>query len=82
MSDYWVKASEISSYVYCRRSWWLKRKQGATSQNVRELYRGEQHHEKHGRLVWQAQWGKRVAYALLFIFVAFVTFQMLLSTTN
>jgi CRISPR/Cas system-associated exonuclease Cas4 (RecB family) len=82
MSDNWVKASEISSYVYCRRSWWLKRKQGATSQNVRELQVGNRHHQEHGRLVWQSLWARRVAYALLFLVVAFMTFQILLGTVK
>lgn len=82
MSDYWVKASEISSYVYCRRSWWLKRKQGVTSKNVRELRDGNSHHNQHGKLVWQSLWTKRLAYVLLFVFVAFMTFQMLLGSVK
>ena len=82
MSDLWIQASEISSYVYCRRSWWLKRKKGVTSQNVRELRAGTQHHQQHGKLVWQTIWTRRLAYGLLFVFVAFLTFQILSGMTN
>ena len=78
MSDYWIRASEISNYVYCRRSWWLKRKHGAASQNVRELKGGTKHHQSHGKVVWQAMWTKRLAYVLLFVFVAFMTFEFLM----
>jgi hypothetical protein len=77
MSDQWIRASEISNYVYCRRAWWLQRAQGYASANVQEINRGVQHHQQHGRLHFQAVWGKRMAYILLFSLVAFVTFHML-----
>ena len=82
MSDQWIQASEISSYVYCRRSWWLKRKHGAISQNVRELQGGTKHHKAHSKVVLQAIWVRRFAYLFLFIFVAFMTFQLLMSSVN
>jgi hypothetical protein len=80
MSDKWIRASEISNYVYCRRAWWLQRMQGHASQNVRELKLGSQYHQKHGRMWLRSVWGQRLAYGLLFVFVAFVTFQVLMST--
>ncbi|MCA9930488.1 MAG: hypothetical protein KC419_18520 [Anaerolineales bacterium] len=79
MSDKWVQASEIADYVYCRRSWWLKRVNGYSSQNVRELSSGTRFHQQHGRFLQRSIWAKRLAYALLFCTVAFITFQILMN---
>lgn len=80
MSDQWIRASEISNYVYCRRAWWLQRAQGRAAENVRELTVGTHYHQQHGRSLVYAIWGRRLAYVLLFVLVAFVTFQLLMST--
>jgi len=79
MSDRWIRASEISNYVYCRRAWWLQRIQGYASENVRELDAGRGYHQRHGRSLAGAIWTRRLAYILLFVFVAYVTFQFLMS---
>ena len=76
MSDQWIRASEIGDYLYCRRSWWLKRSRGVASQNVRELKRGSQHHQEHGQLVQQSVWLRRAAYLLIFVVVALVTYSL------
>lgn len=76
MSDQWIRASEIGDYLYCRRSWWLKRSRGIASQNVRELARGAQHHQQHGQLVQQSVWLRRAAYLLIFVVVALVTYSL------
>ncbi|WP_420644179.1 hypothetical protein [Candidatus Leptofilum sp.] len=76
MSDYWIRASEIGDYLYCRRSWWLKRSRGVASQNVREIAHGEQHHRQHGQQVQQSIWLRRAAYALIFVVVALVTYSL------
>ncbi|MCL4266536.1 MAG: hypothetical protein KJ069_25300 [Anaerolineae bacterium] len=80
MSDNWIRASEISTYLYCRRAWWLKRRQGAKPQNVHELQKGTAHHQQHGRTVWQSIWARRVAYMLLFMTVAFFVYQLLIGS--
>ena len=80
MSEQWIRASEISNYVYCRRAWWLQRMQGYSSENVRELGEGMAYHQQHGRSLARAIWTRRLAYALLFVLVAYVTFQLLMST--
>jgi hypothetical protein len=80
MSDKWIRASEISNYVYCRRAWWLQRMEGYASQNVRELQTGSRYHRQHGNTWLRSLWGRRLAYLLLFAFVAVVTFQFLMST--
>ena len=80
MSYHWIRASEISDYFYCRRAWWLKRVRGFASQNVHELAAGTRHHHQHGRLVQHSIWTRYLAYILLFIIVAFVTFQYLMGS--
>ena len=80
MSDQWVQASEISDYMYCRRSWWLKRVEGHFSENVREMSAGTRYHEQHGRLLSRSIWIKRLAYLLLFCMVAMLAFQIFMNT--
>ncbi|MGD8455653.1 MAG: hypothetical protein PVF83_04645 [Anaerolineales bacterium] len=45
-----IKASEIASFVYCRRAWWYDR-QGVASQNVADMAAGTEIHYRHGRTV-------------------------------
>lgn len=79
MSEKWIRVSEISDYVYCRRAWWLRQIQGFESRNVRQLKRGAQYHRQHGRLLQRSLLARWLAYALLFFVVAFITFQLLMN---
>lgn len=45
-----IRASEIGSYLYCRRAWWY-RKQGIEPENKAELAAGTDLHRQHGRKV-------------------------------
>ncbi len=45
-----IRASEIGSFLYCRRAWWY-RQQGETPENQAELTGGSQYHQRHGRQV-------------------------------
>jgi hypothetical protein len=43
-----IRASEIGSYLYCRRAW-RYRKLGVESENKAELAAGTELHRQHGR---------------------------------
>jgi len=45
-----IRASEIGSYLYCRRAWHY-RKQGVESENQAELAAGTELHRQHGRKI-------------------------------
>ena len=49
-----IRASEIGQYEYCARAWWLGNVKGVPSSNTREMARGEEAHQQHGRAVWLA----------------------------
>lgn len=49
-----IRASELGSYLYCRRAWWYQQ-QGIESQNQTELAAGSQFHHQHGRKVLEAR---------------------------
>jgi CRISPR/Cas system-associated exonuclease Cas4 (RecB family) len=59
-----IRASEIGSYLFCRRAWWY-RKQGVESQNQAEMATGTELHRKHGRQVIAAGFLQAAGYALL-----------------
>lgn len=77
MSYSWIRASEIGEYVYCRRSWWLRRVRSVASINTTQMRAGTQHHVQHGRLVEKSIWLRRLAYVALFCAVAVLVFQLL-----
>ena len=59
-----IRASDIGSYLYCRRAWWY-RKQGVESQNQSELAGGTAIHLQHGRRVMAAGLLQIAGYILL-----------------
>ena len=48
-----LRASEIGTYLYCRRAWWY-RKEGVESENRAEMTTGTELHRRHGRKVLAA----------------------------
>lgn len=76
MSHKWTNASELAEYQYCRRAWWYKAVQGQQSANVRRLEFGRDFHSRHHRRVRRLPWLRGLAYALLFIAVAMIVFQI------
>lgn len=48
MSDSTLRASEVGSYVFCRRAWWYER-QGVPSLHAAALQEGAAWHRSQGR---------------------------------
>ena len=61
-----IRASEISTYLYCKRAWWYER-QGVDSQNLSELASGSELHYRHGRAVLASGLVRILAYVLLLL---------------
>lgn len=63
----WVSASEIASYSYCARAYWLERVVALerSSEDAERLEAGQAEHAAHGRRVALGQWLVRVAILLL-----------------
>ena len=66
-----IRASEIGSYLYCRRAWWYQ-KQGIESDNQAELAIGTELHLRHGRKVLAAGILRIAAFALLLVAAALI----------
>lgn len=61
-----IRASELGSYLYCRRAWWFQ-KIGRQPENQAELVGGQRLHEQHGRKVMIVGSLRILAYALLIL---------------
>jgi len=73
-----IRASEIGSYLYCRRAWWY-RKQGVESENRSEMTAGTELHIQHGRKVIAA--GLLRMLGLILLLAAFVLLVAALTTS-
>ncbi len=73
-----IRASEIGSYLYCRRAWWY-RKQGMESENQAEMATGTELHRQHGRRVIAAGFLQVAGYALLLVAAVLVMIFLTLS---
>ena len=75
-----IRASEIGSFLYCKRAWWYQRK-GIESTNVEEIAEGTELHHQHGRAVLASGLVRMLAYCLLLaalvLFTIYVTNQIL-----
>jgi CRISPR/Cas system-associated exonuclease Cas4 (RecB family) len=67
-----IRASDIGSYLYCRRAWWY-RKQGVESENRAELAAGTDLHRRHGRKVLAASLLRGLAMFLLLVALVLLT---------
>jgi CRISPR/Cas system-associated exonuclease Cas4 (RecB family) len=74
-----IRASEIGSYLYCRRAW-RYRKAGVKSENQAEMAAGTELHRQHGRKTLSALLLRTVGMVLLLaailLLVAFCTAQL------
>ncbi|NOZ29238.1 MAG: hypothetical protein GXP39_14475 [Chloroflexi bacterium] len=57
MSREWIRASELGTYAYCARAWWLQSVRGVQSRNEPAQRAGIRRHAQHGR---QAAWAYRL----------------------
>jgi hypothetical protein len=62
-----LRASEIGSYAYCARGWWLSRVLGYASAHREQMAMGEEEHLSHGRAVVILHRLERLGYALVFL---------------
>ncbi len=67
-----IRASEISTYLYCQRAWWYQ-KSGHASENIAELAAGQGIHERHGRSVLAVGCLRLLAVGLLLLSLALLT---------
>ncbi|MCC7129762.1 MAG: hypothetical protein B6D39_01145 [Anaerolineae bacterium UTCFX2] len=59
-----IRASEITTYVYCQRAWWYK-KMGVPSENIAELVSGSELHSRHGKALLGITCLQIIGYGLL-----------------
>jgi len=75
-----IRASEVGSYLYCRRAWWYRR-HGQPSANQAEMEAGTALHAQHGRQVRAAGTLQGLGFASLFtaciLLTAFALFYLL-----
>lgn len=75
-----IRASDIGTYLYCRRAWWY-RKQGVEPANQAELAFGTEIHARHGRQVLASSISRAIGLVLLMIallmLVAYCTAQVI-----
>ena len=66
-----IRASDISSYLFCQRAWKYRRK-GVESENEAEMASGTTIHHKHGRSVLAAGCSRSIALSLLVVGIIFL----------
>jgi CRISPR/Cas system-associated exonuclease Cas4 (RecB family) len=67
-----IRASEIGTYLYCRRAWWY-RLNGQESINQAEMAAGTELHRQHGRQVLAAGLMRTLGFILLLIACVMLT---------
>lgn len=72
-----IRASEIGTYLYCRRAWWY-RKNGTEPDNQADLATGTALHRQHGRVILAA--GLARTFGLLLLLLALVLLTVFLTT--
>jgi hypothetical protein len=65
-----VRASDLATWAYCRRAWWLARVQNVAPGDAAPLEAGAAFHTAHGRALDRARWLRRLGIVLLVIALA------------
>jgi hypothetical protein len=60
-----VRASDLSTWAFCNRAWWLARVQGVPHRNPAQLERGKAHHAAVGDVVIATNRNARLGALLL-----------------
>ncbi len=72
-----IRASEISTYLFCQRAWWYQQ-QGIETENLRELAGGRDLHHQHGRTVLASGLLRALAYLALLAALVLLAIQFTL----
>jgi ABC-type siderophore export system fused ATPase/permease subunit len=78
MSYHAIQASEISEYVYCRKSWQLNR-DGHHSVDVSRYVPGTEYHREHHQKVRKSNMLSKIALLMLFAAIGLATFWLVWS---
>ncbi len=68
-----IRASEISTYLYCKRAWWYQ-SQGVESSNQQEMSAGTAYHQVQGKYVFKGVLMRIFAWIALGIALVFFAF--------
>ncbi len=70
-TPHWIRASEIQSYTYCGRSWWLHYVLGLEPQDSGQMDAGTERHRAQGNQVLRSEGLGRIAAVLLALAIFF-----------
>jgi len=59
-----INASEVGSFAYCPRAWWLRRVEGLEPADIEPLRQGQTLHRRHLRGVQRLRLWQGLAYLL------------------
>lgn len=61
----WIRASEVQSFAYCARSWWLRYVLQLAPEDHGQWAAGAESHRAHGRRILRGEGLRRAAIVLL-----------------
>ena len=71
-----VRASDLGSWAFCHRAWWLREVQDAQHANPAVLAQGNAAHKTHGRQVQSAQ--RQSKLGLILVAIGLITIGLLI----
>lgn len=73
-----VRASDLSTWAFCNRAWWLSRVRGVEHRNPAQLERGKAHHAAVGDVVVATNRNARLGALLLLAGAGIAIFALIL----